>query len=266
MEASSNRLAVISGRGELPLIVAEREPDSFVVCFYGVETDAKPDYNARFEKLGGFFKELRKQGVKRVCFAGGLMRPALNPLRFDATMMRLAPRLLSAMKGGDDAILRIIVEIFEAEGFEVVGPHEICPEILATEGVMAGAEPKDQTLRDIERANAILTALSPVDVGQGCVVANGLCYGIETIQGTDEMLRFIAQNSLSRQGILMKRSKVGQELRVDMPAIGPDTLHLVHSAGLAGIVVEAGHVMIVEKEQTLALAKELGLFIFGEGR
>ncbi|MEY8099085.1 LpxI family protein [Falsihalocynthiibacter sp. S25ZX9] len=261
-----NRLAVLAGRGDLPLQVAAREADSFVVTFQSVETNAQPDYEARFEKLGGLFKELHKQGVKRVCFAGGLRRPALNPLRFDATMMRLAPRLIAAMKGGDDHILRIVVEVFEDAGFTVVGAHEICPEILATEGLIAGEAPSEQALRDMDRAHAILTALSPVDVGQGCVVANGLCYGIETIQGTDAMLSFIAQNTLSRQGVLMKRAKVGQELRVDMPAIGPETLHGAHSAGLAGVVVQAGQVMIVDPVETCALAKELGLFIYGEAR
>lgn len=261
---ASTRLAVLSGRGDLPIQVAAREAGSFVVSFKDVETDVTADYVARFEKMGGLFKELHKQGVSRVCFAGGLRRPALNPLRFDATMMRLAPRLIAAMKGGDDHILRIVIEIFEDAGFTVVAPHEILPEILATEGVIAGNAPDGQSQKDIDRARDILTALAPVDVGQACVVANGLCYGIETIQGTDAMLRVVAEGSLSRQGVLMKRAKEGQELRVDMPAIGPETLHSAHAAGLAGIVVETGRVMIVDPEQTRDLAVQLGLFIYGE--
>jgi DUF1009 family protein len=264
--AGADRLAVLAGRGTLPLQVASKEADCFVVGFQGVQTDATPDFVARFEKMGGLFKELHKQGVTRVCFAGGLARPALSPLRFDTTMMRLAPRLLAAMKGGDDQILRVVVEVFEEAGFTVVGAHEICPELLAHEGVIVGPKPDEQAMRDMERARDILAALSPMDVGQGCVVGNGLCYGIETVQGTDAMLAMVAQTPLEQQGVLMKRAKRGQELRVDMPAVGVETLRAAHRAGLAGVVIEAGRVMLLEADDMHRVAHELGLFIYGETR
>ncbi|MDE0589642.1 UDP-2,3-diacylglucosamine diphosphatase LpxI [Halocynthiibacter sp. C4] len=262
--ATAGRLAILAGGGQLPATLAKSDPDAFTVSFKGAPIDFETAYTASFEKLGRLFKRLHKEGVTRVVFAGGLARPALNPLRFDATMIRLAPRILAAMKGGDDALLRLVIEVFEAEGFAIVGAHDVEPTLLATLGVISGSEPDEQSLQDLARAGAILEALADVDVGQGCVVANGLCHGIETIQGTDEMLRFVARSDLERSGILLKRAKRGQELRVDMPVIGPQTLKMAHLAGLAGICVQAGKVMIVERDEVLRLSEDYGIFLFGE--
>ncbi len=260
----ADRLAILAGAGALPRLLAEHDPAAFVVTFAGTANDVTSNYEASFEKLGGLFKTLRGQGVSRVCFGGGLVRPALNPLRFDATMLRLAPRLMAAMKTGDDAILRLVVEIFEDAGFEVVGAHDVRPDLLAGNGLIAGPKPKSDAMLDIARAHDILAALSPLDVGQGCVVAGGLCHGIETLQGTDALLDFVANQPLKGRGVLLKRLKIGQETRIDMPTIGPRTLRKAAASGLAGICVQAGGALIVERPIVEALAKDLGVFVYGE--
>ena len=130
---------------------------------------------------------------------------------------------------------------------------------------MAGPEPSAQELRDTERAFDILSALSPVDVGQGCAVAGGLCLGIETLQGTDATLRFVGETPEAlrhgQRGVYVKAAKRGQDLRVDMPAVGPATIDAVAAAGLAGLVIEAGRVMVLERAETLAKAEALGVFL-----
>ncbi len=261
-------LAILSGAGALPVMLAQAHPDAVRVVFQGVAHAMKaPIAEHRFEKLGVLFEDLKARGVTRVVLAGAMSRPALDPSQLDPFMMQLAPRLMAAMQGGDDAILRLIIAVFEEQGFAVIGAHDVLPEITAEEGVIAGAKPTDAQLADASRATDILLALSPLDVGQGAVVAAGLCLGIETLQGTDALLKFVADtpDTLRRAkgGVLVKAPKRGQDLRVDMPAIGPDTVHNAAAAGLDGIVVSAGKVLLLDRALTLEALKETGLFLIG---
>ncbi|MEQ9693434.1 UDP-2,3-diacylglucosamine diphosphatase LpxI [Shimia sp. SDUM112013] len=259
-------LAILSGAGALPVMLAEAEPQAVRVVFNGVDhAMSAPLTEHRFEKLGSLFEDLKARGVTRVVLAGAMARPALDPAQLDPFMMQLAPRLMAAMQGGDDAILRLIIAVFEEQGFTVIGAHEVLPQITAEEGVIAGPPPSDAQLADASRATDILLALSPLDVGQGAVVAGGLCLGIETLQGTDALLRFVGETPAhlrrGKGGVLVKAPKRGQDLRVDMPAIGPNTVQNAAAAGLEGIVVSAGKVLVLNRAATLAALEETGLFL-----
>lgn len=261
-------LAILSGAGGLPVMLAKQHPRAVRVVFNGVEHAMQaPLAEHRFEKLASLFDDLTARGVTRVVLAGAMSRPALDPSQLDPFMMQLAPRLLAAMQGGDDAILRLIIAVFEEQGFEVVGAHELLPGMTVPDGVFAGPEPKDAHLSDASRAMDILLALSPLDVGQGTVVAGGLCLGIETLQGTDALLRFVGETPehlrRGKGGVLVKAPKRGQDLRVDMPVVGPDTVRNAAAAGLEGIFAAAGKVLIVEQDATRSALEETGLFLAG---
>ncbi|MCG7574594.1 UDP-2,3-diacylglucosamine diphosphatase LpxI [Phaeobacter sp. CNT1-3] len=263
------RLAILSGDGALPVALSAAQPDALCVTFEGVAhqlTGAVETH--RFERLGELFDALRAAGVTRVVMAGSMSRPPLDPAALDPFMIALAPRLMAAMQGGDDALLRLIISVIEDEGFEVLGAHELLDGLTAEAALLAGPEPDVTATADITRAAAILTALSPHDVGQGCVVAGGLVLGVETLQGTEFMLDTVARTAphLRRgaKGVFVKAAKAGQDLRVDMPAIGPDTVAQVAAAGLAGIAVQAGHVMVLERDRTIAAANEAGIFLLGQ--
>lgn len=266
----AERLAILAGRGALPGLLARAAPEALFVTFDGVGAEPPKGHahhlRAAFSQIGALFDGLRAQGVDQVVLAGAMARPTLDPDQFDDRMQALAPRLMAAMTGGDDALLRLVIKVFEEEGFAVLGAHQVAPDLVASEGVLTRAEPTGADFADIERATAILAALAPLDIGQATVVAGGLCLGIETLQGTDALLRFVAATpaDLRRQpgGVLVKRPKAGQELRVDMPAIGPDTVKAAAAAGLGGIVVTAGQVMLLERDALLATADEAELFLW----
>ncbi|CUH53091.1 LpxI family protein [Shimia marina] len=262
-----SRLAILCGGGQLPVALCAAHPDALRIGLEGVDHDVVgPVETHSIEKLGGLFEALKSQGVTRLVMAGGLGRPALNPANFDAGMMAIAPRLLPALQEGDDALLRLVIAIFEEQGIAVVGAHELLEGLCAQEGLIAGPEPSAQALTDASKAADILLALSPLDLGQGAVVAAGLCLGIETLQGTDALLRFVSETpeALRRdKGVFLKAPKRGQDLRVDMPAIGPNTVYAAAKAGVAGIVVSANRVMILERDKTLAALQETGLFLLG---
>lgn len=259
-------LAVIAGSGTLPAQIINAHHASIFVRIEGVDAHdpGAPEIAARFERLGQLFDDLRAHKVTEICFAGGMARPALDPVAFDPKMQALAPRLMAALQWGDDALLRLVIEVFEEEGFAVKGAHELLPDLTAGPGLLAGPPPSSQAEADAKRGRAILEALSPLDVGQGAVVAAGLCLGVETIQGTDFLLDTVARTPehLRRSpGVLVKRPKTGQDLRIDMPAIGPETIKAAAKAGLEGIEVAAGSVMLLEREETLKAAQEAGLFL-----
>lgn len=259
------RLAILAGGGALPGRIAAAQPGALFVTF-GVAAevpDGAQHFAASHERFGELFDGLRAAQVTEVVLAGGLVRPALNPANFDDRMRDLAPGFLAAMQGGDDRLLRAVIAAFEAEGFAVRGAHDLVPDLTAGAGLLAGPDPSDADRADMTRAGAILAALGPLDVGQGAVVARGQCLGVETAQGTDAMLAWVAgsRGGLPEGGVLLKAPKPGQDLRVDMPAIGPDTVDGAARAGLNGIAIAAGRVLILDRAAVLAAADAAGLFL-----
>jgi DUF1009 family protein len=275
--ADAAPIAIVAGTGALPRLVAEacarRGRPYRVVVFEGTSLDwlaGHPVIHAAFERPGRLFEELGAAGCRAVTFAGGMRRPKLNPMRFDLTAMRLAPRILAGLKGGDDAALRLIAEVFEREGMRVEPPEALAGDILMPEGVPTRAGPAEADRADAARAAAIVSALGGADVGQAAVVAQGICLGVETIQGTDALLGFVAATAApfrpdpaGARGVLYKAPKPGQDLRLDLPAIGPETVAGAARAGLAGIAVAAGGVMVIDREATIAAADAAGLFLWG---
>lgn len=277
MAPDGGALAIVAGRGALPRLIAEDCAKGgrpyVVVVFPNVSLDwtgGHPVLPAAFEKPGRLFADLRDAGCRAVTFAGGMARPELNPLRFDLTMLRLAPKVLSAVRGGDDRALRVIAEVVEAQGLTLVPAQAILAGLLAAPGVPTRAQPTEADRADAARAAEIAAALGTADVGQGAVVAQGICLGLESIQGTDAMLDFVARTGgpfrhdpAGARGVLLKAPKPGQDLRMDLPAIGPDTMRAAAAAGLAGVAVQAGGVLVLGRDETIAAADAAGLFLWG---
>jgi len=252
--------AILAGSGALPGLLLEAGP-ARVVRFHGVPCAADGDaIEARFEQLGGLFEALKSDGVTELCLAGAMSRAAFDPAALDPVTMALVPRLMAAQGQGDDALLRTVVAILEEQGFVIRAAHDIRPDLLADAGVMAGEVTRET---DAARARAVLEALGPLDVGQAAIAAKGQMLGIETLQGTDAMLRFVAQTRPGSGGVLVKRAKPGQDLRVDMPAIGPQTVRLAAEAGLSGIEVQAGAVLLLDRTAVLEACAETGLALWG---
>jgi DUF1009 family protein len=252
--------AIIAGRGALPGLLLEGAP-AHVVAFAGVDVavTGKGRIEARFERLGALFDALADTGITEVCFAGAMARPPLDPTALDAVTTALMPRLMAAMAKGDDALLRDIAAVFEDRGLAVLGAHALRPDLVADAGCLAG-DPLPPA--DVARARAVLDALGPLDVGQGAVAARGQVLGIETLQGTDAMLDYVARTAPGSGGVLVKRPKPGQDLRFDMPAIGPDTVRRAAAAGLGGIEIAAGSVLLLDRDAVLQACAETGLSLW----
>ena len=143
------------------------------------------------------------------------------------------------------------------------GAHECLTRgVVGQPGVLGRWQPGAQAQGDIRQGIAVVQALGRLDIGQGCVVQNGVVLAVEAMEGTDRML---ARAGECRQpgegGVLIKLLKPGQEKRADMPAIGPATVHNAHAAGLRGIAFEAGHTLLMDRDACVEAADRLGLFL-----
>ncbi len=265
--------AIVAGQGDLPgLIAAHLNGQGQIPLICALEGFApdklEVDLTFRVETLGTFLVQLGEAGVTDVCFAGAVARPALDPSKIDAQTMPLVPVIMQAMQAGDDGALRAVLDIFEKTGFKMHGAHDVLPALLPSAGIATKAKPTDQHKKDAARGQVIVVAMGAADVGQSCVVARGQAQAIEAQPGTDWMLRSLvpltdaADTKIVPGGILYKAPKPGQDRRVDLPVIGLQTVALAAEAGLAGIVIEAGGVMVPHFEAVVEAANLCRMFLW----
>lgn len=262
------KTAIIAGRGALPAALVAAMDAPFVAALEGFVPDGVTvDQVFRVERLVPFLRGLEDRGITSVVFGGAVTRPRLEPALFDADTAQLVPQLMAAMQGGDDATLRAVLGIFEGFGFTVAGVPDVAPRLVPGPGVLAGAVAETDT-RDAARAELIVQALGAVDVGQGCVVQQGLCLGVEALPGTDALLASVAGLGALRpdpargRGLFYKAPKPGQDMRVDLPTIGPETVRAVAAAGLGGICWQAGGAICLDRATMIDLADQAGLFLW----
>lgn len=269
-------LAIIAGRGRLPALLAAERPQALVCVISGGAPEIGgrgADMTFRIERLMPFIAELKAAGVREVCFAGAATRPALDPAAFDPETAALAPRFAQAMRAGDDGTLKFVLNLFAENGFAIRAAHEILPGLLPGAGVHGAVSPDAGARTDADRAAQVIAALGAADVGQGCVVQQGQVLAVEALPGTDWMLARLADAPFAARpdpsagrGLFFKAPKPGQDRRIDLPVIGCGTVAAVKAAGLGGIVIDAGGVMVLDMPRVVSACDAAGLFLWVRGR
>jgi DUF1009 family protein len=221
-------------------------------------------------QLGKLFALLRRERCSGVVLVGAMNRPALRSMRIDLVGWSYLFDFLRNIRRGDDGMLRGMMRWFEDRGFPVLGAAEVAPELLAPEGAMGRREAPRDALAAAERGFACLDALSPYDVGQSLVTFGERIVAVEGAEGTDALIDRVGELRLAgrlprsgRAGLLLKAAKLGQSLKVDLPVVGPRTMERAAAAGLAGVVVEAGRVLLLDFQATVAAADAADLFLTG---
>lgn len=274
---ASGPLAIFCGGGAFPLEVAGetrragREP--FLVGVVGVTDpgiEAYPHVWVRMGEVGKLFAALKGRSIAEMVLIGAMTRPEFTDLRFDWGAVKRAPELAQLFRRGDNGLLGGIASIIEREGLRIVGAHEIAPRLLAPVGRIGARAPSADDETDIALGARLLAALSAFDIGQGAIIASGRVLAIEAAEGTDAMLARVAEMRSSGRvrlsglaGVLVKAPKQRQDLRFDMPAIGPKTIEGAAKARLRGAALAAGQVLIVERERCAREADAAGLFVAG---
>jgi DUF1009 family protein len=275
--ASAEPLAVVCGGGTLPFAVADAVlKDGRAVILFAIQGWADQERVRAYRhhwvgvgQFGLFCRLAQAEGCRDVVLIGSLVRPAIWQIWPDLKTARMLPRIFRLFRGGDDHLLSSIARIFEEHGFRLIGAHEIAPEILMPQGPLGRMIPNHRDESDIEKGLALLETTAPFDVGQAAVVAGGRVLAIEAAEGTDEMLARIAQMRQNRRitaldrGVLVKAPKRGQDRRIDLPSIGPQTIRGAKTAGLAGVAVTAGSTIVAELDRIAAAADSEKLFVIG---
>ncbi len=269
--SEQKKLGLIAGGGMMPVEIIkycnQTERDIVAVgleTFATVQTvENAPHIFAHIGEAGKMLKYFKEQGVEEIVLAGGIKRPSLKELIPDWEGVKILAKI-SFKKLSDDGLFRAVIDVIEGYGFRLVGIEDVVPEMLFQDGVYGKEKPNDDDLLDIARGIEVAKALGAVDVGQAVVVQEGMVLAVEAVEGTDRMLDRAA--SVKRKGkgpVMVKIKKPGQDSRVDMPAMGLQTIEQLRKYGMKGIAVEAGGILLIEKEEVIRQADEAGIFIVG---
>ncbi len=274
-----NRVGIVAGSGALPAEVAAslvKIGHRPFIVLAGGEVDPGTSLTEHehqtmeLENLGALVPVLRRHGVTHLVLAGGIARrPDWRAIRPSLGLAKLLPRIIASLARGDDGLIKAIVHAIESHGIKIVGAHEIVPDLLAAAGALTRLKPTRSDHADLHAAAVAARAIGALDIGQAAIAIGGRAVALEGIEGTDGLLqraRDLRSNgriAAKTRGVLVKCAKPGQELRADLPTIGPATVEAAHAAGLAGIGVEAGRSIILDQAGVVERADRLGLFVVG---
>lgn len=267
-----SRIGIIAGQGSLPeklMMACMRDRKDFFIIAVKGQTDAKLLKNVNFKwvKLGetsNTIKILKEENVTSVVMAGAIKRPGIFDIKPDLKTMQIIAEVgISSL--GDDRLLRAISKELEREGFKILGAHEIEPDLLTPKKNLTKRSPSKDNMSDIEHGVRVAKGIGALDIGQAVVIQQGVVMGVEAVEGTNELINRYSKLKYQRgfQGVLIKAAKPEQDMRFDLPTIGPKTVELAFKAGLAGIAIESNASIILEREKTVELADKYGIFIVG---
>jgi DUF1009 family protein len=274
----SSPVGLIAAGGVMPFAVADslagRGNNPVIFALKGICDPVKAQryrhHWISIGQIGRLSKLLRAENCRDLVLIGTLVRPALSEIRLDWKTVRGLADVFKAFRGGDDHLLSGIGRILEQEGFRFVGIKDVAPDLLMPEGCLTRAAPDENAAADIARGREVLDALGRFDIGQAAVVIDGHVVGVEDIEGTDGLLARVARlraegriRARVARGVLVKAPKRGQDLRFDLPTMGPRTIEGAAAARLAGIAVVAGHTIVAEPQAMIESADAASLFVTG---
>lgn len=262
-------IGIVVGSGDLPLYIINKL-DKLSTKYKIVLLKDNPDaslYDAFHDKaefdigsVGSIIDHFKNHSIKKIIVVGYIKKPNLDSLKVDFVGSKLLAKLLYRKFRGDDSMLRIVAEFIESYGFDIISPVEMIHDLVLEEGTITERKPNTKHLSDIEEGFKIAKRYSDLDIGQSLIFEKGEVLGLEAIDGTDALIIRCSELQKSN-AILIKVAKPSQDLRLDIPVIGPDTIERLHSSKIVGLVIEARKVIVVNYEKTLLLANKYNLFI-----
>ena len=225
----------------------------------------KNSYSLKITELGKAISILKKNNCKNVIFIGKVERPDISLLKFDTKALFYLPRLFSAFKKGDGNILKEIIKIFKENKLNVVNSMKFTPELIFKDKSINKLKINNTDKSSISKGVKIIKSLSKFDIGQSVVINNGYVLAIEGPEGTDETIKrslYLSKKyKLKNKSILIKFPKANQDLRIDLPTIGFDTIKNCIKANIKGIAVKRSQNIILDKDKIINLVKKNNFFI-----
>lgn len=271
METKIPKLAIIAGNGSIPFYLIEecnkigREYCLIIIEGHGKELSEKyePDYIVSLSKMGRAVKYVKNIGIKHILMVGGVKRPSLKNIIPDLWTAKFLTTISSKVSG-DNSVLSKLTKALEREGFIIVAPEEVLPNLICPKGTLGKVKPNQQNNEDISTGYRIAKIIGANDIGQSIIIENGLVIAVEAAEGTDRMIkRSLNLKKEKKAGVLIKVIKPMQDKRIDRPVIGIDTIKAVKKAGLDGIALESNEILILNYSDVILYADEEGLFVEG---
>ena len=268
-----DKLAIIAGKGELPKMIIkkcqEQQRDFLVILIAGEPSNVdflQYDHHIiGFGEISKITNILKSNQIKELVFAGGVTKPSMAGMKVDAKGAILISKILGNKFFGDDNLLSTIINFFEKEGFKVIGADQIIDDLLAGKGILGNVKPSVDMLKDVEIGQHALQVMSDLDIGQAIVAQQKQIVGVEAIEGTDSLIKRCGdlQFKQGSKAVLVKMKKKNQSTKIDLPALGVETIKNLANAGFGGVAVQANYCLIINQKEVIKLADELGLFIVG---
>jgi DUF1009 family protein len=275
-DSQPSPLGIIAGAGRFPFLVAQGARQAgrpvVIVALRGLADPALKSLADRFYwsgvvRLGRWIRVFRRTGVHEAIMAGSVRKSEMYSrfrlIKFlpDLTSMKLW--FFEVADRRNDTILRATADHMQRRGITLVNSIQYCDDHMATEGVLTRRQPSPAQQKDIEFGWRIAKEMGRLDIGQSIAVKEQEVIAVEAIEGTDRMIERAGQ--LCRHGgwMLIKVAKPDQDLRFDVPTVGPATIDNLHRNGAAALVVEAGQTLIVDKPALLERADKLGIVVIG---
>ncbi len=264
------QIGLIAGAGELPVIIAsdakERGYRVITVALENLASEHLKSVSDEFRwvnpgKFGELIDTLKKHRIKEAIMAGKVPKSLLYKSKITPDLRAL--KLLFSIKDkSDDAILNAITRELAGEGIEVLDTAKFSAHLLTPEGCFTKKKPDDEELKDIEFGWKIAKEIGKLDIGQTVVIKGQAVMAVEAIEGTDEAIH--RGGKLAGEGaVVVKVSKPQQDMRLDVPTVGIDTLKSMEKVRARVLAIESHRSMIVGMEKAIKEADDAGITIVG---
>ena len=264
------QIGLIAGSGALPVIIAmDARARGYRVVTIALENLASEELNEVSDvinwvnpgKFGGMIDILKKNGVKEALMAGKVPKSLLYKSKITPDLRGLK-LLFSIINKGDDVILKAIKKELADEGIEIIETPAFSPHLLTPEGCLTKSQPDEDEWKDIEYGWRLAKEIGRLDIGQTVVVKGQAIVAVEAIEGTDEAI--IRGGLWAGEGaVVVKISKPQQDMRLDVPTVGSDTIKTMQKAKAGVLAIEAHKSIIVNKDIVIKEAEAAGIKIVG---
>jgi len=265
---SDKKIALIAGALDLPLLTRDAlRHHGWEVFVIGIKNfydpKLKPDLVVRIGGGGRAARELKKHGIRKLTFVGALGHVNLSDIRPDLWSLSVLISVLKHQRGYDSMAVAF-TKALEKRGFDVMSAQDLAPELtFEKSGIQTKTKPSKSDMRNIDRAIQVSHTIGAEDIGASVVVDNQVI-AVEAAEGTAQMLDRVVEMRKNRKkigGVFAKMTKPGQDLRIDIPAIGVDTVRAVAAAKLRGIIVNAKTCFVINRDEVIAAANKAKIFI-----
>ncbi len=264
-------IAIVAGRGNLPKMLIEecqKRGQKFLILLldgekYEIDYSAYNPVIFKYGVVEHFVESIKKHNIQNIVFIGAVTKPNFSSLGVDKKGAILLAKILANKILGDDAVLKTVMNFLEKEGLKFVKIEELLDCVISTKATLTRLKPSKENLEDIALGQKAIKHFSTFDVGQAVIVAQKQIIAIEALEGTDAMIARCRDLSVDykKNAVLVKMKKYKQNVKVDLPTIGVETVKNCAQSGICGIAIQANSTLVLDKDEVIKVADELGLFL-----